>query len=96
MSSLGLGCLLLAVAPAYMWLSQRRLDQATSAFAQGDCRAATSSALSSISILGNRPEPYEVISYCDIRRNMPDVAIAMINKAISLDPHNWNYTTTSR
>ncbi len=88
---LGLGCLLLAVAPAYMWLSQRRLDQATTAFAQGNCRSATSSALSSLSILGNRPQPYEVISYCDIRRDMPDMAIAMINKAISLDPNNWNY-----
>ncbi|HTX30133.1 MAG TPA: O-antigen ligase family protein [Solirubrobacteraceae bacterium] len=88
----GLGCLLLAVAPTYMWLSQRRLDQATTAFAQRNCRAATDSALSSISILGNRPEPYEVISYCDIRRDMPDMAIAMINKAISLDPNNWNYT----
>jgi len=56
-----------------------------------NCRSATSSALSSISILGNRPEPYEVISYCDIRRDMPDMAIAMINKAISLDPNNWHY-----
>jgi O-antigen ligase len=87
----GLGCLLLAVAPAYVWLSQLRLDQATAAFAQGDCRAATRSAISSISILGNRPDPYEVISYCDIRRDMPQLAIATIQKAISLDPNNWNF-----
>jgi len=88
---LGLGCLLLAVAPAYMWLSQRKLDQAGAAFAQGNCAVATRDAMSSISILGNRPEPYEVLSYCDIRRDMPGVAIATIQKAISLDPNNWNF-----
>lgn len=84
-------CLLLAVAPAYVWLSQRRLDQATAAFARGDCRSATRAALSSISILGDRPEPYEVLGYCDIRRDMPNLAIASIQKAISLDPTNWNF-----
>jgi O-Antigen ligase len=88
---LALGCLLLAVAPTYLWLSQRRLDQATTAFAQGNCRAATSAALSSISVLGDRPEPYEVLSYCDVRRDMPGLAVAAMRKAISLDPGNWNY-----
>jgi hypothetical protein len=88
---IGLACLLLAVAPAYIWLSQRKLDQANTAFANGNCAAATRDAMSSISILGNRPEPYEVISYCDIRRDLPGVAIATIEKAISLDPNNWNY-----
>lgn len=87
----GICCLLLAVAPAYVWLSQRRLDQATAAFGQGNCRQATRSALSSISILGDRPEPYEVIAYCDIRRDIPDLAIGAIHKAISLDPANWNF-----
>jgi hypothetical protein len=87
----GLGCLLLAVAPAYVWLSQRKLDQASAAFAQGNCSLATREAISSISILGDRPEPYEVISYCDIRRDMPGIAIATIDKAISLDPNNWNF-----
>jgi len=88
---LGLACLLLAVAPAYMWVSQQRLTAAEAAFSRGDCRGATDSALSSISVLGERPEPYEIVSYCDIRRDMPGVAIAMIEKAISLDPHDWNY-----
>lgn len=89
--TVGLGCLVLAVAPAYMWLSQRRLNQAAAAFSNGNCQVATRDALASISVLGDRPEPYEVISYCDIRRDMPDLAIAMIQKAISLDPHNWNF-----
>jgi O-antigen ligase len=88
---LGLGCVLLAVAPTYVWLSQRKLNQATAAFDRGNCALATRSALSSISILGSRPEPYEVLGYCDIRDDMPQLAIATINKAISLDPDNWDY-----
>jgi O-antigen ligase len=88
---LGLGCVLLAVAPTYAWLSQRKLDQANHAFSQGNCGAASRAALSSISILGIRPEPYEVLSYCDIRSNMPRLALAAMDKAISLDPDNWNY-----
>jgi O-antigen ligase len=88
---LGLGCLLLAVAPAYVWLSQRKLDDAAYSFSQRDCAAAIRAADSSISILGIRPEPYEILGYCDIRRDMPNLALAAINKAISLDPGNWNY-----
>ena len=74
-----------------MWLSQRSLDEATAAFARGRCGAATRSALGSISILGDRPEPYEVIAYCDVRRGRPATGPAAIEKAISLDPANWNY-----
>jgi O-antigen ligase len=87
----GLGCVLLAVAPAYVWLSQRRLNDAVHAFALGNCQSATQSAVSSISILGARAEPYEILSYCDIRRGMPRLAIDAIDQAISLDPKNWNY-----
>jgi O-antigen ligase len=88
---IGLGCVLLAVAPAYVWLSQRKLDQARYAFSLRNCRAASRSAVASISILGIRPEPYEILGYCDLRRGMPKLALAAITKAISLDPKDWNY-----
>jgi O-antigen ligase len=88
---LGLGCILLAVAPAFVWDSQRKLDEADYAFANGNCRAATSAALSSIRVLGSRPEPYEVLGYCDIRSGMPNAAITAVQKAVSLDPGDWNY-----
>jgi Flp pilus assembly protein TadD len=32
-----------------------------------------------------------VLAYCDIRRDLPNLAIASIRKAISLDPANWNF-----
>ncbi len=88
---LAIGCALAAVAPAYLWLSQRKLDRSTSAFAAGNCRLATSRALSSISILGSRAEPYEVVAYCDVHRDLPKLAITAIRHAVSLDPQNWNY-----
>jgi tetratricopeptide (TPR) repeat protein len=88
---LGVACLALAIVPAYTWLSQRHLDQANYAFSQGNCRSASQAAKASISVLGNRPDPYEILGYCDVRRGAPRSAIAEIDKAISLDPNNWNY-----
>jgi O-antigen ligase len=88
---IGLGCLLLAVAPTYVWLSQRKLDAARSAFAHGQCAAATHDAMDSISIVAIRPEPYEILSYCDARRGLPGLSVAAIQRALALDPHNWNY-----
>ena len=90
-TALGIGCLLLAVAPAYVWLSERKLNQASAAFAAGNYRAATDDALSSISILGIQSAAYEVVAYSDIHRDMPGLAIQAIDKAVSLDPNNWNY-----
>jgi hypothetical protein len=89
--ALCIGCCVVAAVPAQMWRSQRSLDEATAAFARDDCGAATRSALSSISILGDRPEPYEVMGYCDVRRGRPALGVAATEKAISLDPDNWNY-----
>jgi hypothetical protein len=86
-----IGALLLAVLPAYLWVSQRDLNRATAAFSNGDCRTATDAALSSINVLGIRPEPYEVIAYCDVQRDLPGLAINSITKAVSLDRNNWNY-----
>jgi O-antigen ligase len=90
-SMMGIGCVLLAVAPVYMWLSQRDLNKATNSYNNGDCRSATRAALSSISIVGSRPEPYQVLGYCDVLADKPKLAIAAMDRAISLDPNNWNY-----
>ena len=90
-SMMGIGCLALAVAPAYMWLSQRDLNSATNSYNNGDCRSATRAAVSSIAIVGSRPEPYQVLGYCDVLADKPRLAIAAMNKAISLDPNDWNY-----
>jgi hypothetical protein len=90
-SMMGIGCVLLAVAPTYMWLSQRDLADASSSFNAGDCRSAVAAASSSISTLGNQAPAYEILSYCDVRADKPQLAITTMQKAVSLDPGDWNY-----
>jgi hypothetical protein len=88
---LALVFLLLAVLPAFTWVSQQKLDAATYAFSQGDCPAARREALDSISVLGSRADPYEIIAYCDVRLGRAAAAVTAIRKAVSLDPGDWNY-----
>lgn len=83
--------LLLAVAPAYMFISQLRLNDATRAFARHDCASATRDALSVLSTLGIRGQAYEVLAFCDVRQNEPNLAVTAAKKAIALDPRAWNY-----
>ncbi len=82
----------LAVLPAFTWVSQQKLDAASYAFAQGDCTAARSAATSSIGVLANRADPYEILGYCDVRMGQPRAGVAALQKAVALDPDDWNYT----
>jgi O-antigen ligase len=82
---------LLAVLPFQILSSQAWLDRADDAFARGDCAAASDDARSSISALGSRPEPYELLGYCAIRDGRPRRAIDDMQEAIDRDPENWNF-----
>jgi Flp pilus assembly protein TadD len=81
----------LALVPGYVWASQAHLDNASYLFARHDCVGARAAALSSISALGDRGEPYQIVGYCDIRLGRPRAALAAMDKAVSLDPGNWSY-----
>jgi O-antigen ligase len=81
---------LLAAVPYQVLSSQAWLDRADDAFARGDCAAASDAARSSISALGSRPEPYELLGYCAIRSGHPQRAISDMQEAIDRDPDNWN------
>jgi O-antigen ligase len=89
--ALALPLLALAALPAFTWVSQQKLDAAAYAFAQGDCTAAQSAALSSITVLGNRADPYEILGYCDVRMGRPRAGVTAMQTAVSLDPDDWNY-----
>ena len=82
---------LLAALPYSIYSSQAWLDRAADAFASGDCATATDDARSSISALGSRPEPYELLGYCAIRDGRPRQAIGDMQEAIDRDPDNWNF-----
>jgi hypothetical protein len=89
---LSIGWLIVALAPALMAISDGRVVRAARAFNDRDnCRAASTGSLSSISVLGNRPQPYEVLGYCNLERGFPISAMQAMQKAVQQDPENWRY-----
>jgi O-antigen ligase len=84
-----LGLVLLGATPAAIAVSQSRLDHAVASFEKEDCGAAIDSAQGSIDVLSVRPDPYEVIGYCDVRLGDPRLAEEAMEKAVDRDPDNW-------
>jgi hypothetical protein len=86
---LAVGCLLLAIAPALMALSQRHLDAGVEAFERGDCAVAIDSALDSLAVMSVRPQPFELLGYCDSRLGLDGLAERSFESAIERDGDNW-------
>jgi hypothetical protein len=87
--ALGLLCLLALVAPVLIIGSQRRLGEAENALYETNCAKASSAALSSIGWLDVRPEPYEIVGFCDLRRGQPRQGVAAMREAVKHDPGSW-------
>jgi len=87
--AIALGCLALAVTPALMAASQARLNDAVAAFDRGDCDAAIDDALESLRVMPSRPQPLEVLGYCDARLGLHELAIGAMESGIDRDPENW-------
>jgi hypothetical protein len=88
----GLAILLLAITPVLFAVSQHRLDEAVTALRKGDCTTAIDRALAANSALGVRPEPFEVLGYCDARsRGTGSLGADMMRKAIARDKKYWRY-----
>ena len=87
--TLALLCLVTVVLPVSIVGSQSRLGDAEHALYASDCAAATPAALSSIGWLDLRPEPYEIVGFCDLRRGLPRLGIAAMRQAVGHDPHSW-------
>jgi O-Antigen ligase len=88
---IGLGCLVLALVPLSIARSQDGLARATQAFRAGDCRTAVDAALDSLEALPSRPEPFELLGYCDIRAGDRGLAVSVMRAARSRDPEAWEY-----
>ena len=87
--TLGLLCLLTMVVPVLIIGSQSRLDDAEHALYGSNCTTATSAAQSSISWLDLRPEPYEILGFCDLRDGLPRQGVAAMREAVRHDPGSW-------
>jgi hypothetical protein len=87
--ALGLLCLLALVTPILIIGSQRRLGEAENALYETNCAKASSAALSSIGWLDVRPEPYEIVGFCDLRRGQPRQGVTAMREAVKHDPGSW-------
>jgi hypothetical protein len=87
----GIAVLVLALTPALMWRSQGPLERAWPAFQRNDCTAAIDASLDAIGRFGVRPEPWEVLGYCDARAGQYALAARAMDAARSRDPGNWRY-----
>jgi len=86
---LGALCLLGMVIPVFLIGSQTRLQEAEHALYASDCAQATSASRSSIGWLDVRPEPYEIIGFCDLRSGLPGQGVAEMHEAVRRDPGSW-------
>lgn len=86
---LALLCLATVVLPVSIVGSQSRLGDAEHALYASNCAAAGPAALSSIGWLDFRPEPYEIVGFCDIQRGLPRLGVAAMRQAVRHDPGSW-------
>jgi O-antigen ligase len=89
--ALAIGVAVLAITPALAGLSQRHLNDSIAEFKRDDCRAAIHDALAASSELGARPEPWEIIGYCDSRLGAGELAVAALHNATVRDPNDWEF-----
>ena len=87
--AVALGCLLLAITPAEIWRSQTQIIKAVNEFEHGHCLLAEDAALASNAALSSRPDPFELISYCEVGVQRYALALAAIEAAEARDPQNW-------
>jgi hypothetical protein len=86
---IGVGLLALVATPALMAVSQAHLNTAYDAFKRGDCPAAIDAALASTSAVSVRPQPFELMGYCDVRLGQPELGVDQMRNAIELEPGSW-------
>ncbi len=91
--AVGLSCLVLAVVPWQAAQADSAFTDAVRAFdnPRRDCRAAIDASLRAVESLNVRPEPWEIVAYCDIGEGQPTLAVQAARNAIERDPDNWVY-----
>jgi hypothetical protein len=72
-----------------MAVSQGQLNRASEAFERGDCEEAIDAALASSRAVSVRPEPLQIIAYCDVRLGQRNLAVQVMGQAVDRDPRNW-------
>jgi O-Antigen ligase len=87
--ALSLCALALVVSPALVAISQGYLNSAVDDFKKDDCAAASRNALDAIHALSVRPDPYQVLGFCDAYSGQDRLATAVLETAVSRDKGEW-------
>jgi hypothetical protein len=82
-------CAAVAILPLRMAVSEARIDESLEAIHHDDCAQAIAKARESLSAVGRRPLPYQVIGFCELRRGRPAAAARALEAAAERDPENW-------
>lgn len=80
-----------AVTAARISFSDGHLDRSIAAFNTGNCPAAIAQARATISLVSSRPQAYQIIALCDVVKGRPGSSVALADKAVALDPQDWDY-----
>ncbi len=87
--ALGIGALVLVISPALVAISQGMLNSAVRNLQAGNCGQASREALDAIHVLSVRPEPYQVLGFCDSRAGQHQLAVQMLETAVNRAPDEW-------
>ena len=87
----GLACLLVAFTPLTVAFSQSKLDEAVAALSTRDCTRAVDSALTSLRWVNRRPEPFEILGWCDLRVGQTKLGAGRDARRRDARPRNWEY-----
>lgn len=87
--AMGVACLALLATPALIALSQAQINRAVTAFKDGDCAIASDAAVEAARLVGGRPQPYQILGYCNSRAGESALAISMFETAVARDRRNW-------
>jgi O-antigen ligase len=87
--ALSLCALALVVSPALVAISQGYLNSAVKDFEKGNCAGASRKALDAIHTLSVRPDPYQLLGFCDSREGEHALAVSLLETAIARDRGEW-------
>jgi O-antigen ligase len=77
------------VFPALVLASQVRLNEATAAYAAGNCTRADRLARSSLKVLATRAPPWQVLALCDADAHHYWASLQALASGLAQDPHSW-------
>ncbi|HEY7452988.1 MAG TPA: O-antigen ligase family protein [Thermoleophilaceae bacterium] len=82
-------CLVVALLPARLAVSEAHVETAISDMHEGDCQGARAEATRSLDFVAGRAGPHHVIAWCLLREGHPAAAARQLSRALDEDPDSW-------